>query len=368
MRRPLAPLWMAGATRFAGASRIRAGLAAGALLLLLIAAMATPGPMRAPDAPAGIEHTTDVVTYDGIIEGIRAGGNYYQLAADTLRAGADPVRPFVTFRLPLHSVVQARLPRFASLLLLFLLVVAVMVAWWKRLAPLFRRGAPRAVAMVLLAGGTLAFVQPDRVGLHESWAAPLVALSLALRRPGRWVEAVALALIALLVRETAVLYVLAMAGMAWVDGERREAAGWGAAMGMFALVLGVHAHAVAQVTGPLDPITPMWNVQLGLGFFLDAVAQSTVLAAAPTPLALLLGVLCFAGWTAATDPLSRRVAAVVATYAAAISLFARAETFHWAMMIAPMFLVGLAFLPDLARDLGHAILDRPRVRVQRVSR
>ena len=30
--------------------------------------------------------------------------------------------------------------------------------------------------------------------------------------------------------------------------------------------------------------------------------------------------------------------------------------------------VGLAFVPDAIRDLAHALLDRPRVRVQRVTR
>ena len=368
MPRAHAPLWMAGPTRFAGLSRARAVLVLVAFVALAIASLATRTPPLARAASPHTSQSSDLMLYESVIDGLRAGGDYYQLTADALRAGDYPLRPFVTFRLPVHSVVQAFLPAPATRSLLFLLVAAVIVAWWVRLVPLLARPAPRIAATILLAGGLIAFVQSELIGFHEIWAAPLVALSLALRAPGRWGEAVALGLIAMLVRETAALYVLVMAGLAWRDGARGEAVAWGATLAVFAVVLGLHGHAVAQVTGPLDPASPGWTGRLGPGFLIESVARSTALSALSPYVALPVGLLALAGWSAPTDPLLRRAGATIAAYALVIALFARADTFYWALMAAPLFLVGLTFVPDAARDLAHAILDRPRVRVQRITR
>ena len=336
------------------------------LALVVLALLIHPGP--APEAGgSGVAQAGDVALYDGVIGGVRAGGNYYQLAADALRAGSYPLRPFLTFRLPTHSIVQAALPPMLVPLFLYLLVLAVAVAWWVRLAPAFTRGAPRVVATILMAAGLAAFVQADLVGLHEVWAGLLVALALALRRPGDWMTAAAIALVAMLVRETAALLPLVMAWAAWREGAWRETGGWLATLGVLVLVLAVHAYAVDRVTGPLDPASPGWAGHLGLGFGLRALATSTALIELPAGAGAALALLAVVGWTTWTDPLGRRTAATIAGYLVALALFARADTFYWALMPAPVALVGLAFLPDALRDLAHGALDRRRVRVHRIT-
>jgi hypothetical protein len=265
-------------------------------------------------------------------------------------------------------VIQASLPPWALLAMLYALAAAVALAWYRRLAPAFARRAPLAVAMFLLAGGMLAFVQPGLMAFHEIWAAQLVALSLALRSPGRWIEAAALALIAMLIRETAALYALVMLGMAWLDGERREALGWSAALAVFGGVLAVHAHAVAGVTGPLDAASPGWTGFHGFGLFVKSATLATALQLVPPLLSAPLVALALVGWAAWRDPLALRALATFSAYAVAIALFARLDTFYWGLMVAPALLVGLAFLPDALRDLWVVALDRSRVRVQRVAR
>ncbi|MEG8054293.1 hypothetical protein QP185_15485 [Sphingomonas aerolata] len=56
----------------------------------------------------------------------------------------------------------------------------------------------------------------------------------------------------MLIRETALIYVVIMAVIAWIEGERREAAAWVGATLVFFVALAAHAHAVTLVTGPLD--------------------------------------------------------------------------------------------------------------------
>ncbi|URW74427.1 hypothetical protein M9980_07470 [Sphingomonas donggukensis] len=335
------------------------------LLIAALSALATPSP--APDSPEANAQVTDLLLYEGIIAGLRAGGDYYQVAADALRSGSYPLRPFVTFRLPVHAVVQAALPPIVTLALLYALALGVMAAWWRRLAPALARPPARVAAMLLLAGGMVVFVQSGLIAFPEVWSAQLTALALAVRRPGHWIAALALALIAMLVRETAALFAGLMLLAAWRDGERREAAGWGIALAAFALALVAHAWGVSRVVNPLDPASPGWSGLLGPGFFTRALIDSTAIQLLPTIVAAPLVAFALFGWSAWRDPLAERTLAVLLGYGAAIAIFARADTFYWALMAAPVFLAGLAFAPDALRDLWRALLDRPRVRVQRIT-
>jgi hypothetical protein len=369
---PRAPLWLDRPTRFAAlpAPRARIGLSLLALLLLAtLLALGNLGQAAKRESTAQAENQHDVVLYETIVQGIRGGGHYYTMAADALRDGDYPMRPFVTFRLPTLAVVQAALPPVVTRLLLYGLAAGMVFAWYLRLRPAFSRAGPRVVALGLLFAGSVAFVQAELVPFHEVWAGLLIALSLAARREGRWVEAVAIGLIAMLIRETAALYVGIMAALAFAEGHRKEALGWAATIGVFALVIAFHAHAVSLVVRPTDPASPGWAGMLGFGFFVKTMQLSTLLDLVPLWLAAPLVGLALFGWAAWDSPLALRVIAIFACYAALIGLFARADTFYWGLMIAPTFLVGLAFAPDGLRDLiASAQGTRRKITVTRVVR
>ena len=76
------------------------------------------------------------------------------------------------------------------------------------------------------------------------------------------------------------------------------------------------------------------------------------------------------GWASWNDPLGLRMALTLAGYAAVIGLFARGDNFYWVLLVAPVFLAGLAFVPDGLRDLARAAtaLDKRRITVTRVTR
>ncbi|MCU6453204.1 hypothetical protein LPN01_03845 [Sphingomonas sp. A2-49] len=372
MRRPLAPLWLARPSRFAGAAPRDAWAALAALALLLVATLlvfATPVPPAATRAPADRgDDQADVMLYETIVANVRHGGNYYAVAADAMRSGNYPLKPFVTFRLPTLAMVQATLPHALVVALLYLLAAAVAVAWYARLAPAFARPPPRIVAMALLAGGLMAFVQRDLIAFHEIWAGLFVALSLAVYRPDAWLPAVAFGLAAALIRETAGLYLALMATLAVAGGLRREALGWVVAGTVLALALACHAHGVAEVVRPLDPVSPGWSGRLGFGFFVRTMTLSTALVLAPLWLAAPLVGLALFGWAAWADPLGLRVLVLLAAYAAVLSVFGRLDTFYWGLLVAPVLLVGLAFVPDGLRDLFAAALDKRRITVKRIVR
>lgn len=366
-RRVRPPLWLAQPTRFAALPRAAARLVVAALAVLLVAcltALVAPAPS---DGGEGASQASDLMLCEGVIAGMRAGGSYYELLADALHAGDYPLRPFLTFRPPLHAVVQAALPEEVTVALLYLLAAGVVAAWWHHIRLVVVRPATRAIALFLLAGGMLAFVQPGLVAFHEIWAAQLIALALALRTPERWVVPAALALVAMLVRETAALLAVVMAFAAWQEGARREAVGWGVTLLIFALALSAHAWGVAQVVSPLDPASPGWSGLLGLGFFVRALAAATALQLLPLALAAVLVALALFGWSAWASPTGKRSVLTLGGYALAIALFARADTFYWGLMAAPVFLLGLLFVPDGVRDLADTLLARRRVRVRRIT-
>ena len=362
------PLWLAQPGRFAILPAAQARIVLGVLAALLLASLTVLGvPVPAADT-ASANPQTDVALYDGIVSAVAHGEDYYRAAADALRAGGYPLRPFLTFRLPGLAMVQGALPLTATLALLCMLAFATAYAWYRRLREAVARVPALLAALFLLAAGMLAFVQPELIVFHEIWAGLLVALSVALRRPGRWVEAAAVALIAMLIRETAALYVLVMAALAFAEGHRREAIGWAGTLGVFALVLAAHAVAVHGVTGPLDAASPGWAGMHGFGLFVRAMTLATGLTLLPVLAAAPLVALALFGWASWRDPLALRAATTFSAYALVISLFARLDTFYWGLMIAPAFLIGLAFVPDGLRDLTARALDRRRVQVQRIER
>lgn len=365
----LTPIWLTAPTRFAKlrCNRARWVLALiAALLVASLTALAAPGPAAVSGDPAArADDQADIVLYEGIVEGVRHGGNYYAVAAQALRAGDYPLKPFVTFRLPTLAELQGSLPQPAVIALLYALALAVMLAWAQRLAPAFSRRPPLIIALVLLAGGMMAHVQADLAAFHEVWAGLLIALSVALRRPGRWMEAVAFGLAAMLIRETAALYVAVMAVLAFLDRDRREALAWSSTIALLAVVVVLHARAVAEVVQPLDPASPGWAGMLGFGFFTMTISISTALSLAWPWLAALLVGLSLAGWAAWRDPLGVRVFATLAAYALLLSLFGRPDTFYWGLLVAPASLVGLAFVPDAARDLYASLVDKRRITVTR---
>jgi len=362
------PLWVATPTRFAAMSRGAARTVAVLLVVLLLLSLTA---LRVADPAAGAASSAnggDLAMYEGVIAGLRGGGDYYELTAQALRAGDYPLKPFVTFRPPTHAVVQAALPGWAIVPLLHLLALGVACAWWIRLRAILLRPSARVALALLLAAGLAAFVQAELAAFHELWSALLVALALAIYRTDRWIEAAAIGLIAALVRETAALFPIVMAGFAWREGRRREFGGWLVALLAFALALVAHARGVAGVVDVVDPASPGWSGLLGPGFFVRALVSSTGLSALPLPLAAPVVALALFGWTAWAHPLAARAAVLFLGYAAAIAVFARADTFYWALMPAPVLLAGLIFVPDALRDLSAALLDRRRVRVHRVVR
>lgn len=345
-------------TRFEGWSREPALALIAALLALLAVASWSPASAPTPRLRTSAAQHSDLQLYRDIIAGVQAGGDYYDVAARELRAGNYPLKPFFTFRLPTHALLYAAFGERAMIAVIWLLSAGLIAAWWGRLKAVLPLPA-LATFVILVAGGLGGLLQPMTGLFHESWAALLLALMIALHRPERWWPAVIAGGAALMIRELALPMILAMGGLALIEKRWREAAAWAAVVGLFAIYMSLHAQWVTEVVRPGDLTSPGWSQMLGLQFALKSIAKVTFGIRLPEALAIALLFLSLVGWASVKSGWALRVTILLAGYGAMLALFARTDTFYWALIAAPLSFAGLAFLPKVVADLAKAVGRTP---------
>jgi hypothetical protein len=345
-------------TRFETWSRGPALALLAALLALLGIATWSPAAAPAPKLRASPAEQSDLQLYRDIIAEVAKGRGYYEVAAEELRKGNYPLKPFFTFRLPTHASLYALVGERPLVLVVWGLCLALVLAWWVKLRPHLPLSL-LGLAMFLLAGGLGGMLQPQTGLFHESWAALLLALMVAVHRSERFWPAVILGGAALMIRELALPMILAMGGLALIEKRWREAAAWALAVTLFGIYLTLHAQWVSQVVLPGDPASPGWSNLNGLQFALKSIAKVTFGIRLPDAAAIGLLILSLFGWASVKTGWALRATLLIAGYTAMLAIFARADTFYWALIPAPLAFVGLAFLPKALSDLAKAVGRTP---------
>ncbi len=301
--------------------------------------------------------------HEAIVDRIRHGaGDYYTAAIAALRGSDLPLQPFTAFPLPATAIVAAAMPGAVFVALMVWLAGGVAATWSARFAPSrYARSACFGIAAAAMIGAMYAGLAV----LPQLWAGLFVALSLALRRPGGWIESVAIGLAAAVVHEAAFLYLGMMAVSAWRDGMRREAAAWAGASAVAALVLSLHAHTAAGTTGTLD--IAQNPSAAGFGAVIAALTATTGLSVLPGGIGTALLPVAIGGWFAWRSDRAARALAIVLAYLVLLALMPPAQV-STVFLIVPLTLLGLLPAIDGIRDLVCAALDSRRITVTRVVR
>ncbi|QYJ08468.1 hypothetical protein KUV82_02565 [Qipengyuania flava] len=356
-----APAW----DRFAhwGAWPARILLAAVAALLVLAAL--TPLTASMDGEPAEVPSITqetlaedaepprddDLALYDRIIERLKGGENYYDFVVEEQRASDYPVRPGLAVRLPTLAHIYAWLGEGLMIPLAVVLMGATVWAWWRRLGeePGGKR-MQRIGAALMFMGASLGLNRYYFV-LHELWAGMLIALAFGLHRPGRWGWSLAVAALAVAIREHALPFVLLMGAMAAWRRDWKEAAAWGALVLAFFAALAWHLSLVTPQTLPSDPESPDWLVLRGLAGWLGNIVLSSNLRFLPHEIAGPLVVLMVLGWAGWKSSAGTTGTLLYLGYGLAFMIAGRANNFYWGAVVAPAMFMGLAFLPMALRSL-----------------
>lgn len=345
-------------TRFA----LLAPLAARLLLAALAAMIAlgltialSPAPAAGPTlVGAG---TSDAALYRAIVRDTEAGGAtpaaYYRAAAAEQRARGYPLKPFVTMREPALALLSARIGAgpLAWLYRVLALAATAVLVWRIQL------GAARAERLGAALGATLSVLilaQPVMALWHEAWAALLLVLALVASGGRRWWLACLAGLAALLVRELAAPAIVALLFAAIARRRHAEAAGWCMVLGVFALAMIAHAHAVAAVVRPGDIASPGWTRLGGWRFILSMAGNSSALMLLPRWATAIAVPLALFGWAARGDALTDRVALALAALIVPFMGIGRPDNFYWGLLIAPLLPIGLAFAPRALADLARS--------------
>ena len=94
-------------------------------------------------------------------------------------------------------------------------------------------------------------------------------------------------------------------------------------------------------------------------FALKSIAKVTFGIRLPDALAIGLLILSLFGWASVKAGWALRATLLIAGYTTMLALLARADTFYWALLAAPLAFVGLAFLPKALSDLVKAARRTP---------
>ena len=302
----------------------------------------------------------DLALYDRAVARIRKGENYYAFILAEHRRAHYPVRPGLAVRLPTLAYINAAIGEGGQIAAAVVLMIAVLAAWWGRLGS-EPGGLPfRVRAMALLFVGASLGVNRYFFQLHELWAGMLLALAFGLHRPaaegrgGRWGWALAVAALALAIREHALPFVLLMAAMAFWRRAWREGAAWSALAAVFLVALAVHLHLVAAQVLPSDPPSPSWITFRGLSGWLSNITLSSNLRFLPHWLAGPLIVLMVFGWSGWKTWAGTFGTLLYLGYGLLFLVAGRADNFYWGVGVAPAMFVGLAFAPRALGSLWHA--------------
>ncbi len=318
--------------------RIAQALVGLTVILILAGGVITPEPSIASGSDFG-----DWRLWRGVIEGMQGGEGYYEATNRLLRQHNYALRPFIIWRLPTLATISSIIGPPAMKLALITLACAAVVAWMWELLRQFGKwavlGCPLVSFWVAVAYAGHAWL------FHDTWVGLLIALSFWFYSRKRW-ACVGIALLTLLIREHAVLYVLVMLGFAAWQRHGREVFAWLICLVVFGSYLVFHAymHARYVTDGPLRASTPSlgWPLLVRTAIWtLPGFVGGHWLRAAVIPLALL---------GAMRSP---RLFWILCAFLCAFMFTAASGNQYWGLIYAPLLAVGLVYAVPVLAQLGR---------------
>lgn len=319
-------------------------------LAVVVPALVVWGLVAGPTVPTWATSTgdgsrNDLELYAEIARRVAAGANYYQVAIPVQSDWGFPTAPVATVREPLEAWTIALLGPSGARILLLVLLVAAFVALLVRLEKSSANRFEWYGSILLLVVTASAFLAPNTLYLHECWACVLILLSLAVRTERRWVLSVVFGLVAVMFRETALVYPATMAVLAIAHRRRQETIGWATGGAVWVGFYAWHFHQVTLAQVPDPASAPSWVSFGGWPFVVASVWFSSALQLAPYWLAALLVPLALAGWLFARGQFAVRIGLTALAFSVVFLVVGRSINLYWGLLYAGALLPGLAFAP-----------------------
>lgn len=306
------------------------------------------------------QESGDLALYRAVRDRLKGGEHYYDALGTELRARNFPTGSVFNWRPPLHLWLESKLAPAVSKALLgacavFCLILALQV--------LHGQGRVAASISVIL---MLAALSPVVIGqahlLSEVWAAAFMTCSALFLASGRWKPAVLAGLVAVLLRELVVLYIIVALTIALFRGDRRQAVAWTGVLAVFAVYLGLHALEVGARLTDLDLRHDGGWIQFGgLGFVLATVRMQPLLLIAPAAVTAIYLPLTVLGLLAWEDRKALVLRATCIGFIAAFLVVGRPVNYYWGFLYAPLLALGVGWSARGGKALAAALGIYPRL-------
>jgi hypothetical protein len=351
-------------SRFAGLGPWSARLILAGLILLMGygITLTTPPSDRGgkTDATTTGPGFRDIDLYQEIIVRVSKGENYYPAAVSEHRKQGFPLRPFVTVRPPLLASLTAFFGNEALSFALQGLGLFVILAFVFRFGAILPNLGLRVISLCAITVCVATFVGPGFSWQHDVWASLLITASLACypyHRPGSvpWIGlAIILGVIAGLLRELCMPYLIVMSVAALFEGRRREAFAWliGLAIASGGLIL--HAFRLSSLVLPTDLASPGWTALGGWKAIIDMLTRGSLFQFLSHPAIVIVVPLAFVGWIGWRHGFALRVSLWLCGMATVFMLVGRPDNFYWIVYLAVLLPVGLTFAPHSLYTLIRA--------------
>jgi len=325
-----------------------AAIAATAVFMLAtLASQSVGAPRRGGEGDIGLFRAT--------VERVRGGEAYYAVMADEMPRRGYPTASVFNWRSPLPLWLIGRLPSGVAKSGLIAIAAATLLLAYRMMQQETSRPTA-ALCVLLMIGALLPCVVGDLFVMPVVWSGALIALSLVALAAGHEKTGLVAGIAALLVRDLALVYVVASAGLAFWERRWRELAGWMAGLALWAVYYGWHI-ALALEHQPASPVAhdAGW-IQLGGAAFLIGICQMNLfLLVRPAWLAALyLVAVLFGGWGWQSD-WGRRATLITLAYLLTFAVVGQPFNQYWGSLVAPLFCLTAARFPTVLARLQKQI-------------
>ena len=290
------------------------------------------------------DNRNDLQAYRRIVDGVRDGGNYYDVARGILPEYYQRYNSVFNWRLPTYAYVLAWLRSDAIIRAILMAIIASGLIL-NLIGERSLLGIIPAFLIAALQGIAFSWVFQDAIYAQELWAAALLTLSLgAWGAQYRWLAIVA-GLGTVAFRELMLPYpVMAMVVCWWAD-RRREAVGWLMVLALFATFFLWHRSQVQSQVAQLPPLAggsiDQWLKLGGMDFVLLTGRLSNPFLLG-VPGGVVFGCLWLAilGLATIRGERGRAMLATTLTYLGAFLIIGEPHNLYWGLLYAPLICIG----------------------------
>ena len=284
---------------------------------------------------------SDRLMFDAVVQRMQRGEPYYPAMRAELEAGNYPTASPFNWRTPLH------------LELLSLLTVTggrIVLAGVTLIAVALLRAGPSASPVALLAFAVPLMASTILVTMPEAWAGALIALSIGAGERRHHVAAAVCGVLAVVMRELAVVFAVGAGVMALYARRRTESLVWIAGGAAYAVYYGLHVRAVLAAMPPdAQAHTASWVQGGGLHFVFRTVECYAWALPAPRIVAPIVAAAGLLGAASSRMPLPARVSLV--GYFVAFLIVGLPVNRYWGLLTVPLWGLGVWHAMDGFRRL-----------------